>query len=157
MSNEVYGYIVSNSVSDWGCFFKAIEETTGLGIALISDKELYNFPESMLPEESTPHASFIIGDRPRKKNATYLIDYQNYAPEANIGSPIDAGSRLRLLTSMFLTLVKESNAERFVVAITECSQIDEFKQVPIENMHELIVGDFEKYYPPDVAYEIIIS
>ncbi len=154
MSNEVYGYIESAAVPEWKKAFDTVQEKTGIGIKLIPNSELYNFPENLLPKNEVNSAAFIIGDIPGKTNTNYLTDYQDYAPEAEIGFPVKAKERLALLIDMFMVTIQETKANRFVVAITDSSQIDEVKSVDIDGLANLVARDFEEYSPPDCVYDI---
>lgn len=157
MSSEVYGYVVSSEVFDWKeCFF-SIEKKTGIGIAQIDKSQLYNFCEDILPNESLSFMAFIIGDKPGKKNTTYLTDYQDYSIEANIGLPLGKKQRLNLLIDMFMTVIKDTKASRFVVAINDSSQVDEVKKVNLEELAVVIKKDFEELGLPDCIYDVFIK
>lgn len=156
MSNEVYGYIVSMEVSDWITCFLSIQEKTGIGIKAISKSELHNFPEDILPNKASSYVAFIVGDKPGKTNTTYLTDYQDYSPEADIGFPTDGKERLNLLVDMFIVAITCAKATRFVVAITDSSQVDEVKKVRMEELPTVIARDFEEFAPPDCIYDVSI-
>ena len=157
MSNEVYGYIESAVVSDWAKTFSKIEDKTGIGIKLIPKSELYNFPENVLPGETVESAAFIIGDSPGKANATYLADYQDYAPDAEIGFPVSGKERLALLINMIMVTIEETKSSRFVVAITDSSQVDDVKKVDVSGFENMVVRDFEGFAPPDCVYDIRVE
>lgn len=154
MSNEVYGYIESGAVSEWEKAFEIVQVNTGIGIKIIPESELYNFPENLLPKKEAQSAAFVIGDTPGKTNTTYLTDYQDYAPESEIGFPVNAEERLALLIDMFMVTIQETQANRFVVAITDSSQIDDVKNVDIEEFANLVARDFEEFSPPGCVYDI---
>ncbi len=154
MSNEVYGYIESAAGPEWERVFAIVQDKTGIGIKLIPESELYNFPENLLPKNEVASAAFIIGDIPGKTNTSYLTDYQDYAPEAEIGFPVKAKERLALLIDMFMVTIQETKANRFVVAITDSSQIDDVKSVDIDGFSNLVARDFEEFAPPDCVYDI---
>lgn len=154
MSNDVCGYIESSLNKKTGSALKNYIESQTVGIMSISQDQLYNFPEEFLPLEDS--YIFLIGDRVGYSNATYLIDYLDYAPEADIGLPNGAKERLNILidvlTDMFVTI----HAQRMVVALTECNQIDRVKRINLSEMRNVIHADFKEYQgPPDTLYEII--
>lgn len=157
MSNEVYGYFEGSKVSNRDAFLKSLEEKTGIGIKPISPSELYNYPEQLLPSDMESCTAFIVGDKPGKTNATYLTDYMDYAPDADIGFPCEGKARLKLLINFFMTIIQEAKATRFVVAITDSSQIEELKTVNIAQLESVIVTDFEGRAPPDCLYDVVIE
>ena len=157
MSNEVYGYIENPERVVDQAFFEKIEKCTGVGIVEIPFSELYNFPREKFPRETSNSVAFIVGDRPGKANASYLIDYVDYAPDANIGFPSGRKERLRLLIELFAAVIHEAKPSRFVVAITECSQIDNAKDLDMQAFHKEIYNDFERCdAPPDCVYDVVI-
>ncbi|WP_347253686.1 hypothetical protein [Leminorella grimontii] len=156
MSNDVCGYIVSsitreeeNALTNY--FFKK-----DLGLQQIPDNELYNFPVDLLPKDSD--FIFLIGDRPGYPNATYLIDYLEYDPESSdIGFPSNPKERLNILLDALVDMIKITNAEKMVVALTDCNQIEAVKKINLSEIYDVIHADFEKYRaPPDTLYEIIV-
>ena len=157
MSNEVYGLIESHQVINWNDILTSIQDKTGIGIKLISKTELYNFPEELISTSDCSNIAFIVGDKPGKTNTTYLTDYQDYAPETDFGLPYKAKARLGLLVDMFYETIKQTKARRFVVAITDSSQIDEVKVVALSELSSLIFSDFEKYDMPDCIYDVVIT
>lgn len=155
MSKEIYGYLENPEISDGEFFLKSIEEKTGLGVSPMPVTELYNYPRSMLPLDADKSIGFIIGDKPGKINATYLIDCNDFAPHADIGLPLESKARLKLLTHLLVFMFEESKAARFMVAITDSSQIAEVKIVDIKQLEALIVADFQAFSPPDCLYSVI--
>ncbi|ELY3624070.1 hypothetical protein SMX14_003318, partial [Cronobacter malonaticus] len=69
-----------------------------IGIAKIKKEELYNFPNELIPTSDC--YAFLISDRPHYPNASYLIDYMDYVPEADIGFPVEGKARLNILLDM---------------------------------------------------------
>ena len=157
MSNEVYGYFETSSVTNIDALLHLLQNETGLGIKTIPFSELYNYPQGMLPKNKRRCAAFIIGDKPGKINTTYLTDYMNYAPNADIGFPCNGKERLKILVNLFVSMIQKVDATRLVVAITDSSQIEEVKTVNLENLEPLIYKDFAECAPPDCLYEVIIQ
>ncbi len=155
MSNEVYGYFESTQISDPDEFLKLLEESTRIGIKRIPVSELYNYPENMLPRDSGFCVAFIIGDRPGVTNTTYLTDIQDYAPESDIDLPYEGKVRLKLLTNFLVTMIQKVKARRFVVAITDSSQIEETKTVVVGELESVIFADFAERVPPDCLYDVV--
>ena len=157
MSNEVYGYLEVSEMADKTELLAKLQDKTGLGVKEIPFSKLYNFPQSILPANENRYLAFIIGDRPDKENTSYLTDYMDYAPEANIGLPIKGKERLFLLIKLFTTMIHEFDSCRFVVAITECSQVEKIKIIKIQDLESVLYDDFELYEaPPDCIYDIMI-
>jgi len=155
MSNEVYGYFEGSEISNKDTLLKSLEEKTGIGIKPIPVSELYNYPEQMIPSDKENCVAFIVGDKPGKTNTSYLTDYMDYAPNADIGFPRKGKARLKLLINFLMTMIDEAKATRFVVAITDSSQIEGVKTVNIAQFESLILSDFEKCAPPDCLYDVI--
>ncbi len=157
MSNEVYGYIESSEAIDWNRFFLNIQSKMGIGIQQMPKSELYNFPEDMLPSKDSFFLPFIMGDKPGKKNTTYLTDVQDYSSKAFIGLPNAGKDRLNILIDVFLLMSEERSVERLVVAITDSSQIEEVKKLNIKSLPNQIYEDFEMQLTPDCIYDVIVS
>ena len=155
MSNDICGYIyppldreVENALSKYISGSK-------IGISQITREELYNFPSGFIPPDGLFY--FLIGDRPSYPNATYLIDYNEYDPDtSDIGFPPGAKERLSILVDTLNYMFKITNAQRMVVALTECNQIETIKKINISELYDVIHADFEFYQsPPDTLYEIV--
>ncbi|MDF7670685.1 hypothetical protein PT276_05660 [Orbaceae bacterium ESL0721] len=154
MSNDVCGYIEpilsQNKIDKLTKFMKHSK----LGIQKISKNELYNYPVSLIPNDNI--FSFLIGDVHGYPNATYLIDYEQYAPNTDIGFPADPKERLDILINTLIDLIKITDASRMVVSMTESNQIETIKKIKFSEMRDIIHADFELYQaPPDTIYEII--
>jgi len=156
MSNEVYGYLELPKTNK-DTSMRSLEERTELGIKEIPFSELYNFPKALLPSNDEYCFAFIIGDKPGKSNATYLTDYVDYAPDADIGFPSEGLERLKLLVNLLSLMIRETGATRLVVAITDSSQIDEVKEVRLDDLMPMIINDFEMCAPPDCLYNVLPS
>lgn len=157
MSNEVYGYFESAEILDKQVLLESLEKKTGLGINQISFHELYNYPEELLPSDPLKCTAFILGDRPGKTNATYLIDCLDYVSDADIGLPHKGVERLKLLVNAFVSIISEARATRFFVAVTDSSQIDEVKTVKLSNLEAIMIADFEDLVPPCCLYCVVID
>lgn len=157
MSNDVRGYIQGFSEKNISHSIKLIEEKYNIGIGMISCDELYNFPEFFLPRGYDNRFAFIIGDDAEDFCASYLIDYLEYAPEADIGFPVGARNRLNILLDSLSDMIKVSGALKMVVAITDSNQIETIKRIKLSELYQVIHADFEEYQaPPDTLYEIIV-
>jgi hypothetical protein len=154
MSNEVYGYFDVSQIANRDAFFAQLQEKTGIGIKSINFSELYGFPKYLLPTNMSRYAAFIIGDKPGKTNTTYLTDYLDYAPGADIGFPVSGKVRLRLLIGLLVSMILESHSRRLVVAITDSSQIEQVKDINFEDLGTTIETDFEEFAPPDCIYNV---
>lgn len=158
MSNEVYGYIKSNELnSESFVLLDGLQKKTGIGFTEIPSTELYNFPDELMPSEDGSYLSFIVGDRPGKTNATYLIDYVDYALEADIGLPHKGSERLKLLVKSLIIMIEEVCPERFIIALTDSSQIEEVKIVKLSKLLSTIISDCKEYTPPDCIYDVLID
>lgn len=154
MSNDVCGYIEPILSPDKINKLTRFIKHSQLGIQKISRNELYNYPDNLLPVNHM--FIFLIGDGPGYPNATYLIDYDQYAPDTDIGFPADPKERLDILINTLIDMIKLTNATKMVVSMTECNQIETIKKINFSEMREVIHADFEAYQaPPDTLYEII--
>ena len=156
MSNEAYGYLEFSNYRPHEKLIESFQRATGLGLTSIPVSELHNFPENLLPKNQNHAFCFIIGDRPGSLNATYLMDYLDYAPEAKIDLPKQGRERVNLLVKALTFLTEEAKPEGFLIALTDSSQIEEIKTVDISELFEIITGDFEEDSgPPNCLYHVI--
>ncbi|WP_294613815.1 hypothetical protein [uncultured Gilliamella sp.] len=154
MSNDICGYIEPILTEDKIIKLSEFIEHSQLGITKIAINELYNYPTNLIPNDNV--FAFLIGDVPGYPNATYLIDYSEYAPDTDIGFPADPKQRLDILVNTLIDMIKITNASKMVVSMTECNQIETIKRINFSQMREIIHADFEAYQaPPDTLYEII--
>lgn len=154
MSNDVCGYIELPLSYEVNALLEGYISEQTVGISSITKDELYNFPKELLP--SVDSYIFLIGDSVGYPNASYLIDYLNYAPEADIGFPTDGKERLDILLDVLSDMFRITYSKRMVIALTECNQIEKIKKINFTEMRDIIHADFEEYQaPPDTLYEII--
>jgi len=154
MSNDVYGYIVPALTTTARVQLQKYIKACTLNIQTITTGQLFNFPLKLIPEEIV--FAFDIADGPNSINATYLIDYNEYDPEnSSIGFPPGAKDRLNLLLDVLSDMFSITNAQKMVVALTECNQIEIIKKIKFSELYDVIHADFEVYQgPPDTLYEI---
>lgn len=156
MSNDVRGYIYFLGEENLTSLIDFIEKKYNIGIKSIGINELYNFPDSMLPNTKQKQFIFVIGDDNEYFNASFLIDYIDYAPEADIGFPNIAEDRLNILFNVMSEIIKITNASKMVISLTDSCEIETLKKINFSEMREIIHADFEAYQaPPDTLYEII--
>lgn len=98
MSNDVCGYLCSPLIAESLYDLDSYIKLQKIGIAKIKKEELYNFPNELIPTSDC--YAFLISDRPHYPNASYLIDYMDYVPEADIGFPVEGKARLNILLDM---------------------------------------------------------
>lgn len=155
MSNDVRGYIYYLGEEDLTSLIDFIEKKYNIGIKNIGINELYNFPDIMLPNKQKQFI-FVIGDDNEYFNASFLIDYIDYAPEADIGFPNIAEDRLNILFNVMSEIIKITNASKMVISLTDSCEIETIKKINFSEMRDIIHSDFEAYQaPPDTLYEII--
>ncbi|EGU4502648.1 hypothetical protein HVC08_002265 [Salmonella enterica] len=155
MSNDVCGYIEPPLSIKASNDLKNYIARQNIGIVSIQKSQLYNFPIDFLPTDGS--YIFLISDRPGYSNASYLIDYLDYAPEADIGFPPVAKERLNILLDVLVDIFRITDAKKMVVALTECNQIETIKKIKLSKLYDIIHTDFEEYQaPPDTLYEITI-
>lgn len=153
MSNDVCGFIEPPLNQEQKCALNEYVKQLKIGVSEIPKEQLYNFPADLLPADDA--YVFLVGDRPDYPNASFLIDYLDYAPEADIGFPTGAKDRLNILLDTLLEMFMITNAQKMVVALTDCNQITTTKKINISEYYNVIHADFEKYKsPPDTLYEI---
>lgn len=156
MSNDVRGYIYFLGEENLTSLIDFIKKKYNIGIKSIEINELYNFPDSMLPNTKQKQFIFVIGDDNEYFNASFLIDYIDYAPEADIGFPNIAEDRLNILFNVMSEIIKITNASKMVISLTDSCEIETLKKINFSEMREIIHADFEAYQaPPDTLYEII--
>lgn len=154
MSNDVYGYIEPIPGRVETALLNEYISDCSVRIQTITEKGLFNFPREMMPASDV--FLFDIADGPNSINATYLIDYYEYDPEtSDIGFPPGARDRLNILLDTLNDMFRITNAQRMVVVIAECNQIETIRKIKISDLYNVIHADFEGYQaPPDTLYEI---
>lgn len=158
MSNDARGFITIHNTNIVSEITNVCEKVFDIGIEEISINELYNFPQNFLPTpcKDRNYFTFALGDSPQEVGVSYLIDYINYAPEADIGFPTNGKERLGILLDVISEIFKISQTQKMVIALTDCNQIEKIKKINFIEMRDVIHADFEEYQaPPDTLYEII--
>ncbi len=126
MSSFICGYIEpilsENKLNNLSNYIK----NSQLGIEKISKDWLINYPNYLIPNDNI--FTFLIGDVPGYPNATYLIDYCEYAPDTDIAFPPDPKERLDILINTLIDMIKITHASKMVVSINECDQIETIKK-----------------------------
>ncbi|NKG31771.1 hypothetical protein FVB43_17220 [Erwinia rhapontici] len=156
MSNDVCGYLEPALGFNEMVSLMEYIENSQLNIRPIKAGELFNYPSEFFPKDA--FFLFDIADCHGAINATYLIDYDQYDPDSSdIGFPGDPKERLNILLDTLVDMIKLTNAEKMVVAMTECNQIETIKKITLSELYDVIHADFEKYQaPPDTLYEITV-
>lgn len=156
MSNDVYGYLSPSLGSGEMIALRQYISESSVNIQLITAAELYGYPSNFAPTDDL--FIFDIADGPNSINATYLIDYDEYDPEtSDIGFPPGAKDRLNILLDTLVDMIKITNAQKMIVALTECNQIETIKRIKCSEIYDVIHADFEEYQaPPDTLYEITL-
>lgn len=156
MSNFVYGY-VKTVAPDIQLVekMKNIAKEHLIGIRPINVGELYGFPEELKPSESEESIyCFDITDGPEKGSAEYLIDFVDYAEEANFELPKKGLERLAILLEVIKDIISLENTEKVVVAMTESNEIESTLRVRLGKIADAIVNDFVEYAPPNKIYVV---
>lgn len=131
-----------------------LENSSGLGVSLMDPSELYNFPDSHLPSESA--LVFLISDYPRSKNATYLIDGLDFAPEADIDLPLRSRERLELILLLIESLFENYDVSRLCIAFSDMGQIEAVIKTRQADLRKTILEDCESnIMPPCSIYDIM--
>ncbi|MGG7448524.1 hypothetical protein ACQ3G7_20920 [Kosakonia oryzendophytica] len=155
MSNDVCGYISPSLDLEGENNLDRYKKNQKIGIIEIGKEQLYNFPVGFLPMDGC--YAFLIGDRPDYPNATYLIDYLDYAPEADIGFPLSGKERLNILLDVLRDIFIITNAKKMVIALTDGNQIEHTRKIKFSELYDVIHADFELHEaPPDTLYEITL-
>ena len=153
VSNDVYGFAEFTSpICSAEEIADDLQQSIGLGVVLISADELFNFTADYQPADNS--MAFVVTDRPGSRNATYLVDFENYAPEAQIGLPTCGAQRLDLLVTAIESLFSRHHANRVCIAITDSSEIEECKAVSRSAFREVLLRDFKALAPPCCLYDI---
>lgn len=156
MSNDIRGYINYLGVINLTSLIIFLERKYNIGIKEIEEDKLYNFPSSVLPSNERQKFIFIIGDDNEYYCPSFLIDYLDYAPEADIGFPVKGKDRLNIVLDVMSELIETTKASKIVIALTDSCEIETIKKINFAEMRDVIHADFAKYQaPPDTLYEII--
>lgn len=125
-----------------------------IGFHRIEVEELYNFPEEYLPGNGKIVLPSEISDDKEKAGAEYLVDGDNYAPEAEIGLPTQACERLDILLTFLEGICRVEGVKRLAVTVTQCNQIDAATQTTPAWLRKIIVHDMAEFAPSDILYII---
>lgn len=87
-----------------------------------------------------------------KNTASYLIDFENYAPDSNIGLPVDGRERVQLLTSLLGEVAAFAGVKALNVAITDCEEIESVITLEASSLASRLIADMEEYAPPNILY-----
>jgi hypothetical protein len=154
MSNFVYGYI--KTYEQDSMLFEKLKDISNeytIGIKPIKNKELYGFPDSLKPSEDKENIYYInITDSPEKTSAEYLIDFIDYAEEADFKLPKIGKERLNILLNVIKSIINLVNTKKMVIAMTESNEIESIQKVQLEKIYDVIIGDFINYPPPNKIY-----
>lgn len=153
MSNCVYGYIeISGDLEYAERAVCNLITPLPIGLQEISAGELYNFPEEHLPRDTYAVIPFNISDHKEVGSAEYLVDGDDYAPEAEIGLPTQASERLDILLTFLEDVCRVKGVKRLVVTINQCNQIDAATHTTPEWLRKIIVHDMAEFAPSDILY-----
>ncbi len=156
MSNDVRGYIDYIEDYNLSALIILLEDKYNIGIEEIEKDKLYNFPSATVANNQRKRFIFNIVDDNEYYCASFLIDYINYAPEADIGFPIEGKKRLNILLDVMSEIIEITKASKMVIAITDSCQIETIKKIKFAEMRDIIHVDFTKYQAlPNTLYEII--
>lgn len=158
MTNHIYGFVQPREQAESSQLLLSLSEIdsqTMLGFFIENLSDLYGFPEAIKQDaKDTNSVVFYIGDNKERKEATYLIDGLDYAPEARITLPKKSNDRIELLVSFILRIAHVETVKRVFVAMTENNEIDSVIKVNWENFHNLLLGDCKVAGPPNILYII---
>lgn len=152
MSKEIYGFVDLPADTPRDPFWDDLRSSTPLGLFEVSARELYGFPSDLCPGPES--AILLVGDGPDSRNASYLLDDQDYDPKAEIGLPIQARERLALLLELLNRLFVRWNASRVVVCLTVCNEVDDVKRISRGEMFDILPADCAVESPPCLIYVI---
>jgi hypothetical protein len=156
MSNFVYGYLKTFE-PDVQLFDKLrnFSKEYLIGIKSINVSELYGFPEGLKPSEEEENVYCIdITDGPEKSSAEFLVDFVDYAEEADLELPKKGLDRLKIVLKLIKHILNLTNTEKFVIAMTESNEIESTQKVRLDKIDDVIVSDFIEYPPPNKIYII---
>lgn len=152
VTNFIYGFADFATELDETDLRQSLGENTPLGVFSERKDQLHGFPPELSPSDQA--FLFAIGDSTRWPVATYLLDYQDYDPAADIGLPISAYARLALLVTLLTRMFDDFGAIRVVVLLTLCSEVDEIKHISVKELSQTFHADCEIESPPCLLYVI---
>ncbi len=155
MSNHVYGYLDSTDPGESTVtYLQEIARKYGLGLLKKTINDMHNFPESVLPVEPAQCLFVSITDSPETNVAEYLIDFIDYAEEADIGLPLNGSERLSLLVNLLTEIMSTRMFPRLVLAMTQCNEIESVEKLRITELAQQLDWDFRNYAPPNKIYVV---
>jgi hypothetical protein len=156
MSNDILGAVFTAREHErLGAHLDELSKRFALGLFTADKSDASRTLGGFVTELWSPSVTAIrITDGPRKQNATYLIDGLDYAPESNIELPIKSIDRLQLLNRLVMAIFELSAAVRLDLALMDSSQLDEIREVPLNEFSAVLTADMLKFAPPDTLYRI---
>jgi hypothetical protein len=152
MSNDIYGYVLTQHLNEARARIQMATQEANLGVKFVTTEKLFNFPPKLLP--SGAYVAFVLGDRSGKESADYLTDMVDYAPGALLGFPSRGEERLAILLDWVQGIAGDPVVESMFVAMCECSEIESYVQVALEECRQKLLDDFHQCAPPNRLYRI---
>ena len=158
MTNLVYGFLEIDNQGNKVDYISLVQKKIKIGISEIRPFQLSNFPDNLFYEYNKNCISFCLGDKPGKNRASYLLDFIDYAKNADIGMPYKAIDRVEILIESIFSIITSLNLVRIVIALTDSCEIEELKKVKLENLKKEIISDFETLKDvPGKIYDVQIK
>ena len=135
MNNYIDGYLAGIQYSNSKSILDRIAENYGIGLKEVSFKQLFQFPEEYLPDESKNNFIFSMSDSPDRQEADYLIDYLDYAPEMQNKFPSSGRDRLLILIKILQEMMVNTKCSKLVVSLTDSGYIYSFKNIKFAGLY----------------------
>lgn len=154
MSFEAIGWCSPPPSIDKNSLGERLEAESGLGFRLLDVDDLRGLPpEARASAESSP-LRFAVTDRPGSNQAQYLLDFLDYAPEAEIGLPRAGVDRVRQLVAFLERLFVLAELDHLQVALLDSGSLEATRTVRLADLEACLLEDFARCAPPCCLYSL---
>jgi len=158
MSETVIGYINSIQESELRALETEVQRATPFGFVFLDELKLYNYPKDIL--ERRDIVQFVISDSSESRNATILLEEQDYDLMAVSESafqkkfPSLLRDRILEITKIISFLLRKKAVWELGFSISFCDEIEYVKSCSVESFGSVVVGDCVERCPPNTLYII---
>ncbi len=153
MSNFIYGYIKTNETEHFITDLQTVFKEEIIGFQFIQKNELYGFPDSLIPPDDIIGIYYVnISDSKLSKEAEYLIDFEDYCSNVNIGLPNSGAERVEILISVIEKIFTISGVYEVIIALTDCCEIEGKQKVSLSDIRDIFLSDLTEYAPSNKIY-----
>ena len=144
--------------SEFWSELKANANALGIGVHEADVEEFVEFHTA--PDEGIEAVDvvlFSIDDRPSCRGSEYLLDFIDYASDAEIGLPTAGQARLDLLIRFVKGVASSSMVISLEIALTDSGDIEATRIVTAQSFRDIVQRDFLMDAPPNILYKFALQ